>query len=650
MQGCRVLVSFDGSRRHALIVFDVSLKFFPSGGDIGVATAANLYSAPASAKKYFLLFRWLIIIVCSLMIVGSETLFVGRTVEYLLVGALILSNLILYFVPEGQFQQSSLSSIVGIADIFVITAALVISGQTASDFYMTYFLVIIISALSRHLVRIVISATLVILVYGLLLTLNSYESGVPESPILLRLSFFFVIALFYGHLVLWGRKAEKKKEQSLDLVEEIRKESQEQIEANTRLNRLLEEQSALREILTQINVLDMNELLQKVAQQSLQLLRIDDVHIRLLTDDGFLKPVAAAGSQTERLTERAQKADVGRAGWVIRNLQPLAIPDIEQDKEFGQGHIMREEGIKSYLGLPLVARGGQPVGVLIGQSRTLRVFATEDIRLAEQFATGAAIAIENARLFEEVRKKTRELEEAYEAKSDFLNMMAHELKTPLNVILGNTQLIKDGYYGAVGTDVGKGLETTQRNAQSLLKLINEILDLARLEARRVPVRIEEFSLRKLLDELQSSFTPLVRKKGLDLKFESDETESALNTDRDKVRTILQNLIGNAVKYTDQGRIELAVSREHNAQALKIVVRDTGIGIRSEELGRIFEPFQMVDGLDREKYPGSGLGLSLVQRLVQLLNGEIKVQSEPGQGSTFTVVLPLGDPQAGAVAG
>src|SRR5215471_11564786 len=142
---------------------------------------------PATAKKYFLLFRWLIIIVCSLMIVGSEPVVVRRAVEYLLVGALILSNLILYFVPEGQFQRSALSSSVGIADIFVITAALVISGQTASDFYMTYFLVIIISALSRNLGRIVISATLVILIYGFLLTLNSYESGVPESPILLRL-------------------------------------------------------------------------------------------------------------------------------------------------------------------------------------------------------------------------------------------------------------------------------------------------------------------------------------------------------------------------------------------------------------------------------------------------------------------------------
>ena len=615
-----------------------------------MATAANFYSSPATAKKYFLLFRWLIIIVCSLMIVGSETLLVGRALEYLLVGALILSNLILYFVPESQFQRSSLSSSVGIADVFVITAALVISGQTASDFYMTYFLVIIISALSRNLVRIVISATLVILIYGFLLLLNTYETGVPDSPILLRLPFFFVIALFYGHLVLWVRKAEKQKEQSLSLVEEFRRESQEQTETNTRLNRLLEEQSALREILTQMSVLDMNELLQRVAQLSLQLLRIDHVHIRLLTAEGLLAPVAAAGSQTERFSERAQKADSGRAGWVMRNMRPLAIPDVEQDTEFGPGHIMQEEGIKSYLGLPLVARGRQPVGVLVGQSRTPRAFTADEITLAEEFATGAAIAIENARLFEEVQKKTRELAEAYEAKSDFLNMMAHELKTPLNVILGNTQLIKDGYYGDVGAGVGKGLETTARNAQSLLKLINETLDLARLEARRVPVRIEEFSLRILLDELQSSFTPLVREKGLDLKFDSDEADFKLNTDRDKVHTILQNLIGNAVKYTDQGRVELAVSRDQNSPALQIVVRDTGIGIKSEELGRIFEPFQMVDGLDREKYPGSGLGLSLVHRLVHLLKGEINVESEPGRGSTFTVMLPLGDPQTGAVAG
>lgn len=166
----------------------------------------------------------------------------------------------------------------------------------------------------------------------------------------------------------------------------------------------------------------------------------------------------------------------------------------------------------------------------------------------------------------------------------------------------------------------------------------------------MPVRIEEFSLRKLLDELQSSFTPLVREKGLDLKFDSDEADFKLNTDRDKVHTILQNLIGNAVKYTDQGRVELAVSRDQNSPALQIVVRDTGIGIKSEELGRIFEPFQMVDGLDREKYPGSGLGLSLVHRLVHLLQGEINVESEPGRGSTFTLMLPLGDPQTGAVAG
>ncbi len=614
-----------------------------------MATAANFYSSPAWAKRYFLLFRWLIIIVCLLMIVGSEKLLIGRTVEYVLIAGLILSNLVLYVIPESHFLRPVLYSSVGIGDIFVITGALVISGQTASDFYMTYFLVIIISALSRNLIRIVISTTLVIIIYGFLLFLNAHETGVPDSPILLRLPFFFVIALFYGHLVQWVRKAEKLEEKSLGLVKEIRKESQEQIETNARLNRLLEEQSALREILTQISFLEMNELLQKVVQQSLQLLRIDHVHIRLLTADGLLTAVAAAGSQTERLTERSQKADSGRAGWVIRNLRPLAIPDVEQDKEFGQGHIMREEGIKSYLGLPLVARGRQPVGVLIGQSRTPRVFTTEEIMLAQQFATGAAIAIENARLFKEVQKKTEELEEAYEAKSDFLNMMAHELKTPLNVILGNTQLLKDGYYGEVGAGVRKALETTQRNAQSLLKLINEILDLARLEARRVPVRIGEFSLRELLDELESSFAPLVREKGLELKFDSDETD-LMNTDRDKIYAILQNLIGNAIKYTDHGLVELGVFGEQNPQAIRIVVRDTGIGIKMEDLGRIFEPFQMVEGLDRGKYPGSGLGLSFVYRLVQLLKGEIKVESEPGRGSTFTVILPLVEPEMRSIAG
>ena len=428
------------------------------------------------------------------------------------------------------------------------------------------------------------------------------------------------------------------------LFEQVRKKSKELEETNSRLNRLVQEQSALREILTQINVLEMDQLLQKIVQQALHLLGVDHVHIHLLTPDGLLQPVAAAGSQAERLMERQLRRVRGRSGWIVKNLKPLVIPDITQDKEFGSGHIMREEGVKSYIGLPLISRGHKPVGVLIAQSKIQRNFTAEEIALAQQFATGAAIAIENATLFDEVRHKTRELEEAYETKSDFLNTMAHELRTPLNVIIGNTQLLQDGFYGPVNEATRKGLETTKKNADSLVDLVTEILELARLEAKRVPLRIEALSVGDLMDEIKSFCTPLVKEKAVRLTFETEDSRLDLRSDRTKIKGILQNLIANAVKYTDQGEIRVEVRTETGRDFVSFSIRDTGIGIKSEDLQRVFEPFYMVDGLDRDKYPGTGLGLSLVQRMVQVLQGEIKVESEPGKGSNFTVFLPRIHPE------
>lgn len=414
--------------------------------------------------------------------------------------------------------------------------------------------------------------------------------------------------------------------------------------------RLLKEQSALREIFTHINLLDLGHLLHQLTEQALTLLQVDHIQVRLVDMSGALQTVALAGAGSERFRTQLLRSGTSRSTWVMENRRPLAIKDVSQDQIHGPGRLMREMGVKGYLCVPLIARNQKSIGVLLATSLKEREFIQEKIAVAQQLAAGAAVAIENTRLFEEIQKKSHELEEAYKTKSDFLNTMAHELRTPLNVLIATLQLFMEGYYGELSEKQVKGFEPLQRNAMNLLNLISSILDLARLEAKSVPLKIEAFSLKEITGELESSLMPLAQEKGVELRFKLGDPTLTLKSDRSKIKSVLQNLLGNAVKYTDKGEIELRIttlpdneSSPSGAEAICIAVQDTGIGIKEGDIPHIFEAFYMAEGINRRKYPGSGLGLSIVKRLLELLYGDIQVQSEWGKGSTFTATLPLVHP-------
>ncbi|HEY2990101.1 MAG TPA: GAF domain-containing protein [Candidatus Binatia bacterium] len=597
------------------------------------------------------------------------------------------------------------------------------------------------------------------------------------------------------------------------LFEDVRQKSRDLEAINQRLDRLLREQSAMREIFSQINLLDLDQLLRQLTEQALDLLRVDHVRVLLLGDGAALQTVSALGKGVEGEHGRVRPLGRGRAGWVMENRKPLAIRDLTREPDFSRGDLIRRLGIKGYLGIPLISRRQKSIGVLVATTVTEREFSQEEIAVAQQFAAGAAIAIENAylleeakqkslhlealikvnrdvasllkrdfllprianearkflnvdgasfrlvegdflvragyageqdllaltpamplgesitgkivrenrviavrnvaddamivekhrkilsrsgcrsflgvplrlgrrvigtinlyskqerefrpeeinlitafadqtaialenaRLFEEVQKKSAELEDAFRTKTDFLNTMAHELRTPLNVVIGTQQLLIEGSYGGLTSEQSRALERIGRYAEDLLDLINEILDLVRLDARKVPVRTAEFSVREITDDLELSFAPLAREKGLELRFAIGDGMPRLTSDRSKIREILENLLANAVKYTERGEVELRVSLQAaggNGQGRLISwsVRDTGIGIGHSDMPHLFEPFYMADGVDRRKYPGTGLGLSIVKRLVELLDGEIKIESKVGEGSTFTVAFPV----------
>jgi len=405
-------------------------------------------------------------------------------------------------------------------------------------------------------------------------------------------------------------------------------------------------QKLLKELSQDITSLAIDSLLKKLTEKVREVFKVDVCEVRVLKGDKW-SLMGISGVDPNLVPFSLDVTVYGRLEWIIENRRPLMIPDSIQEGSLPPGETVKALGVRGYLGVPLFSRGGEVIGVLRALTYQPREFAQKEVDLIQQLANGAAVAIENARLFEELQKKSQEVEEAYRTKSEFLNTMAHELRTPLNVLIATMQLFRDGFYGALSEKHITGFEPMERNARNLLDLISGILELARLEAKRVPLQIEEFLFKEIIDEFESSFMPLVREKGLELRFRLDDPMIKLKTDKSKIKAIIQNLLGNAVKYTDSGEIEVRVSAFLDGQAsgsqgksLSILVRDTGIGIKESDLPHIFQAFYLAEGVNRRKYPGSGLGLCIVERLLEMLGGNIQAQSEWGKGSTFTVTLPL----------
>ena len=249
-------------------------------------------------------------------------------------------------------------------------------------------------------------------------------------------------------------------------------------------------------------------------------------------------------------------------------------------------------------------------------------------------AATADLAEQNRRL----QWQARELERANRLKSDFLASMSHELRTPINALIGYTALMLDRIFGDITPKQAESLGRIQASAQHLLALINDILDLAKIEAGKMPLHLEEVALDEQIAEIASQIEPFVRKKSLEFSCSVPPGMPAMYTDRTKVKQILLNLLSNAVKFTHHGSVRLSVVPD--GERVRIDVADTGIGIRPEDLDAIWEDFRQLDQSRTREYGGTGLGLSITRKLVERLGGEIGLSSEFGEGSTFTVVLPL----------
>jgi GAF domain-containing protein/CheY-like chemotaxis protein len=333
----------------------------------------------------------------------------------------------------------------------------------------------------------------------------------------------------------------------------------------------------------------------------------------------------------------------GATGQLALTRRPVQIPDIAAPGAYQSrlGHILLRLGHRALLAVPLL-REDRVVGGLVVNRMTPGEFPPEMVALLQTFATQSALAIQNARLYRELGDKGREIEIANRHKSEFLANMSHELRTPLNAIIGYSEMLQEEAEDAgASATYGPDLQKIHAAGKHLLELINAVLDLSKIEAGKMELYLETFSVPQMARDIAAVVHPLAEKNGNRIEVRCDETAGDMRADLTKVRQTLFNLLSNACKFTDHGTVTLDVAREavDGAEWLRFAVSDSGIGMTPEQVSRLFQDFTQADAATGRKYGGTGLGLALSRRLCRLMGGDIGVESEPGHGSTFTVRLP-----------
>ena len=358
--------------------------------------------------------------------------------------------------------------------------------------------------------------------------------------------------------------------------------------------------------------------------------------------DGEFHIIAAHGSEEFKHYMQSHPIAIDRSsvsGRAALEGRTVQVADVLADPEYAKHETQRVGGFRTVLGVPLMREGAAIGAVLLTRSE-VEPFTQQQIDLITTFADQAVIAIANVSLFDEIQDKSRQLEQASQHKSQFLANMSHELRTPLNAIIGYSEILQEDAADLGQDNLVADLKKIESAGRHLLGLINDILDLSKIEAGKMDIYLEDVEIVPLLEEVRSIIVPMAEKNANVLEYRLADNLGSMRTDRTKLKQSLLNLFSNGSKFTENGRLTLSVKRfETDKPMVSFAVSDTGIGMTEEQLGRLFQAFNQADASTTKKYGGTGLGLAITRNFCQLLGGNVTVTSKPGEGSTFTIVLP-----------
>jgi signal transduction histidine kinase/HAMP domain-containing protein len=450
----------------------------------------------------------------------------------------------------------------------------------------------------------------------------------------------------YGGIFLFRREPRPFSVDQIALVETFARQAAIAID-NVRLfnetKEALEQQTATSDVLRAIShtTFELDPVLEALIENATRLCKADKGFVYIRDGDAY-RVAANYGAPSEHLEfMRAHPIRAGMGSLVARTVlkrQLVHIDDAKTDPEYTWSEARDLLGFRTMLGVPML-REGEPIGVVGLWREQVRPFSPREIELVTTFADQGVIAIENVRLFREIQDKSRELEIANKHKSEFLANMSHELRTPLNAIIGFSEVLLERLFGELNAKQDDYLKDIHASGRHLLSLINDILDLSKIEAGRMELDVSTFDLASALGNAMTLVRERAQRHGIALEQRTDPQLSEITADERKFKQILVNLLSNAVKFTpDGGRIDVRAWRDE--ESLLIAVRDTGVGIAVQDQAAVFEAFRQVGHGYTNKQEGTGLGLALTKKFVELHGGRIWLDSEPGAGSTFTFTIPM----------
>src|SRR5579883_249380 len=419
--------------------------------------------------------------------------------------------------------------------------------------------------------------------------------------------------------------------------------------------RQFEELAALTEVSQVVNSsLDFQTVLGEIVRHAVRLSRSDagvifeyDAATRAFELQAIYR---VSGALDAALRAERVQLGAGAVGRAAADRVSVQIADLQAEGGGRLRDVTTREGYRAILAVPLL-REGEVVGALAALRKVAGHFAPSTVRLLETFANQSVLAIQNARLYQELEAKSRELEVASRAKSDFLANMSHELRTPLNAIIGYSEMLQEDAADLEPEDFVPDLEKIHTAGKYLLELINSVLDLSKVEAGKMELYLEQFAVAELIRDVTNIVQPLIAKNQNTLRVDLPPDLGVMRADRTKLRQTLFNLLSNAGKFTERGTITLTAARaaDDGRDWLTFRVADTGIGMTPEQVGRLFQAFSQADAATTRKYGGSGLGLAISRHFCRLMGGDVTVESALGAGTTFTVRLPAEVPARPAAA-